>query len=298
MGAAMDSGATEAQLIDGKAIAAALRAEVAADAAAFRREHGRPPGLHVVLVGDDPASAVYVRSKERAAAEAGLAGAVHRLPASASEAAVLGLVRELNGADEVDGVLVQFPVPQGIRQSAVVEALGAEKDVDGLHALNVGRLWSGEPGLVPCTPRGCVHLLEAANVPLRGRRAVVLGRSNLVGKPIAALLLARDCTVTLAHSRTAELAERTREADIVIAAVGRAGLVRGEWLKPGAAVIDVGINRGPDGKLAGDVDFESARRVAGWLTPVPGGVGPMTIAMLLDNTVRAARARIEHSAVS
>lgn len=279
------------KIIDGKAIAAKVREEVAETARAFEAKQGRKPGLHVVLVGDDPASAVYVRNKEAAAEKANIAGAVHRLPQDATEEAVLAKVRELNAQAEVDGILVQFPVPPQVSQNRVLETIAPEKDVDGLHAESVGRLWSGLPGLVSCTPAGCVRLLEEAGVELEGKRAIVIGRSNLVGKPIAALLLNKNCTVTLAHSRTADLPARCAEADIVIAAVGRAKMVQGSWIKPGAAVIDVGINRGEDGKLCGDVDFDSCAEVAGCITPVPGGVGPMTIAMLLKNTVTAAVAR-------
>jgi len=278
--------------IDGKAIAAKVRGEVAASVVEFVRAHGRAPGLHVVLVGDDPASGVYVRNKEIAATQTGMAGHVHRLPADASEDAVLALVRELNARDDVDGILVQFPVPAHISQGRILETIAPEKDVDGLHAVSVGRLWSGLPWLVSCTPSGCVRLLREAGVQLAGQRAIVIGRSNLVGKPIAALLLQEDCTVTLAHSRTVDLAARSAEADIVIAAVGRPKLVGASWIKPGAAVIDVGINRLADGTIAGDVDFAAVEPIAGFITPVPGGVGPMTIAMLLENTVKAARARL------
>lgn len=280
-----------ATIIDGKAIAQKVRTEVAEEARRFEAAYGRKPGLHVVLVGDDAASAVYVRNKEAAAGRAGIAGAVHRMPADTPEAKVLAKVEELNAAEEVDGVLVQFPVPAQVSQERVLKTIHPDKDVDGLHAMNVGRLWSGLPGLVSCTPAGCLRLLEESEVPLAGRRAIVIGRSNLVGKPMAALLLQKHCTVTLAHSRTADLPARTREADIVIAAVGRARMVRADWIRPGAAVIDVGMNRGEDGKLCGDVDYGGCEAVAGCITPVPGGVGPMTIAMLLKNTVQAAWAR-------
>jgi methylenetetrahydrofolate dehydrogenase (NADP+)/methenyltetrahydrofolate cyclohydrolase len=279
--------------IDGKKIAAKVRQEVAEQAARFEAEYGRKPGLHVVLVGDDPASAVYVRNKEKAAEGANIAGEVHRLPQDASEEAVLSKVQQLNERDDVDGVLVQFPVPPQISQNRVLETIDPKKDVDGLHAVSVGALWSGLPGLVSCTPAGCVRLLEEAGVPLEGKRAVIIGRSNLVGKPIAALLLAKNCTVTLAHSRTEDLPARCREADVLIAAVGRAKMVKSDWVKPGAAVIDVGINRDEEGKLCGDVDYADVEPVAGVITPVPGGVGPMTIAMLLQNTVKAAYARVQ-----
>jgi methylenetetrahydrofolate dehydrogenase (NADP+)/methenyltetrahydrofolate cyclohydrolase len=282
-----------ATLIDGKLLAKAVRAEVAQGVAEFRANFGRAPGLHVVLAGEDPASAVYVGGKEKAAAEVGMIGKVHRLPASVSEDTLLGLVRELNQDGTVDGILVQLPVPKGIRAARVLETVAATKDVDGFHAHNVGALWSGEARLVPCTPRGCLRLLDHAGVSLEGARAVVVGRSNIVGKPVAALLLARHATVTIAHSKSRDLPGLCREADVLVAAVGRARLITGEWVKPGAAVIDVGMNRDAAGKLCGDVDFASAEKIAGAITPVPGGVGPMTIAMLLDNTLLSARAR-EH----
>jgi methylenetetrahydrofolate dehydrogenase (NADP+)/methenyltetrahydrofolate cyclohydrolase len=281
-----------ARIIDGRAVSARVRSEVAQRVAAFRERFGRAPALHVVIVGDDPASHVYVNSKEKATAEIGMAGKVHRLPANTPEATLLGLVRELNQSSEVDGILVQFPVPPQIRQSEVLRAIDPAKDVDGMHAENVGALWSGVSGLVPCTPRGCMRLLREAEVPLAGAHAVVVGRSNLVGKPIAALLLAEHATVTLAHSKTRDLAGLCRSADVLVAAVGRPKMIAGDWVKPGAAVIDVGINRGADGKLSGDVDFVSAEPVAGVITKVPGGVGPMTIAMLLENTLLAAEARL------
>jgi methylenetetrahydrofolate dehydrogenase (NADP+)/methenyltetrahydrofolate cyclohydrolase len=280
------------EILDGKAVAKQVRQDVAERTKPFVAKHGRPPGLHVVLAGDDSASAVYVRSKERMAKEVGFAGVVHRLPASVSQAELEGLVRQLNADDTVDGILVQLPLPAGIDEAPILKLVDPAKDVDGFHAQNVGALWSGQPALVPCTPRGCVRLLEQAGVNIAGARALIIGRSNIVGKPVAALLLARNATVTIAHSRTKDLAERCREADIVVAAVGRAKMVKGDWLKPGAAVIDVGMNRDENGKLCGDVDFQAAREVAGVITPVPGGVGPMTIAMLLDNTLMAAQARV------
>jgi methylenetetrahydrofolate dehydrogenase (NADP+)/methenyltetrahydrofolate cyclohydrolase len=280
-----------ATVIDGKAVAKTVRDEVAKAVVKFREKYGRAPGLHVVLAGDDQASAVYVRGKEKAAEEAGLAGRVHRLPASVTEDALLGLVHELNQDARVDGILVQLPVPRGVNSAKVLAAIDPGKDVDGFHAMNVGALWSGLPGLLPCTPRGCIRLLEHAGIALAGARAVVVGRSNIVGKPIAALLLQRDATVTISHSKSRDLAGICREADILVAAVGRPKMIDGSFVKPGAAVIDVGVNRLPDGKLAGDVDFESAVKVAGAITPVPGGVGPMTIAMLLENTLLAAEAR-------
>lgn len=281
-----------ANLIDGKAISKLVRDEVARGVEAFKAQYSRVPGLHVVLVGEDPASTVYVRNKEKAAAEVGMAGKVHRLAASTSEDALLGLLRELNQSGEVDGILVQFPVPAGIRQRKVIDATAPSKDVDGLHPESIGALWAGNPGLVPCTPRGCMRLIAETGAKLDGARAVVIGRSNLVGKPIAGLLLAANATVTLAHSKTQDLPAVCREADILVAAVGRTKMVQGSWIKPGAVVIDVGMNRDEHGKLCGDVDFASAEPIASAITPVPGGVGPMTIAMLLENTLNAARARI------
>jgi len=282
----------ETRLIDGKAAAATLRARIAAAAAELKAQHGVVPGLAAVLVGDDPASQVYVRSKAKASREAGLASVEHRLPASASENELLALVRRLNGDAMVDGILVQLPLPPQIAGERVIAAIDPAKDVDGFHPENVGRLWSGGDVLVPCTPYGCLLLLRATLGSLEGGDAVVLGRSNIVGKPLAALLLKENCTVTIAHSRSRDLSAIARRADILIAAVGRAGLVRGAWIKPGATVIDVGINRiaEPDGKsrLAGDVAFAEAQGVAAAITPVPGGVGPMTIACLLRNTLIAA----------
>jgi methylenetetrahydrofolate dehydrogenase (NADP+)/methenyltetrahydrofolate cyclohydrolase len=282
---------TEAKLIDGKAIAQALRNEVASGVQRFRQAHARTPALHVVLVGDDPASAVYVRNKEKAVIEAGMLGAVHRLPASTTAAALHQLVQDLNGDAAVDGILVQLPLPAHIPVDPILESVDPAKDVDGFHPVNVGKLWSGKAGLVACTPRGCLHLLRTAEVPLEGARALVIGRSNIVGKPMAALLLGANATVSIGHSKSRDLPARCREADVLIVAAGQPRMVEGSWIKPGATVIDVGMHRGADGKLCGDVDFASARSVAGALTPVPGGVGPMTIAMLLDNTLKAALAR-------
>ncbi|MBX3270980.1 MAG: bifunctional methylenetetrahydrofolate dehydrogenase/methenyltetrahydrofolate cyclohydrolase FolD [Sandaracinaceae bacterium] len=280
-----------ARLLDGRAVAAAVTAEVAEAAARFREAHGRPPGLEVVLVGEDPASQVYVRNKERAAAKAGLRGAVHRLPASTKQAELLALLARLSADDAVDGILVQLPLPAGLDELETTDAIDPAKDVDGLHPLNAGALVAGRPGLFPCTPRGCMRLLAETGLDLAGKRALVVGRSNLVGKPIALMLLGAHATVTMAHSRTRDLAERVREADVVVAAIGRPRMIAGDAIAPGAVVIDVGINRLADGTLCGDVDFERARERAGWITPVPGGVGPMTIAMLLSNTVEAAFAR-------
>jgi len=281
-----------AELIDGKALAKEVRAEVKARAKAFKATHNRSPGLDVVLVGDDPASQVYVRNKERAAANAGIKGRVHRLPAETSEADLLALIFELNGDDEIDGILVQLPLPNHLHDQTIIDAIDPAKDVDGLHPFNAGLLVVGRKGLRPCTPSGCMRMLERIGCDPNGKRALVLGRSTLVGKPIALMLLEKHATVTIAHSRTKDLADRVRESDIVVAAVGRPHLVQGDWIKEGAVVIDVGINRLDDGTLTGDVELESAAKRASHITPVPGGVGPMTIAMLLSNTVDAAEARI------
>ncbi len=276
-----------ARIIDGKRVAAALRERLAAQVAGL----GFRPGLRVVRVGEDPASVVYVRNKDRAAAACGFDSSTIVLPEGTSEAELLAVVRRLNDDPDVDGILVQFPLPGEIRQEAVINTICPAKDVDGLHPINAGLLASGAPALVPCTPQGVMHLLAAAGTVLKGARVVVIGRSVLVGRPVAQLLLAADATVTMAHSRTRDLAAECRRAEVVVAAVGRAGLVRGDWIAEGATVIDVGINRGADGKLVGDVAFAEAVARAGAITPVPGGVGPMTIACLLENTVKAALAR-------
>ncbi len=283
-----------ARLIDGKAAAASLRASVAAEVAKFRAATGRSPGLAVVLVGEDPASAVYVRSKGKATVEAGMQSIEHKLPVDTSEAELLALVDQLNRDPAVDGILVQLPLPPQIDANKVIIRIDPDKDVDGFNPVNAGRLAIGLPGFVPCTPLGCLKLLRAELGDLSGKNAVVIGRSNIVGKPVAMLLLAEHCTVTIAHSRTRNLPAVVRQADIVVAAVGRPNMVKGDWLKLHATVIDVGINRieGDDGKsrLVGDVDFGSACEIAGAITPVPGGVGPMTIACLIRNTfVSAAR---------
>jgi methylenetetrahydrofolate dehydrogenase (NADP+)/methenyltetrahydrofolate cyclohydrolase len=285
-----------AERIDGRAFAARLRERVAEAVPAFVAAAGRAPGLAVVLVGEDPASMVYVRSKGRATQEAGMASFEHRLPDSVSQDELLALVDQLNEDEAVDAILVQLPLPAGIDDKAVIEAIDPAKDVDGFHPINAGRLAVGEEGLVPCTPLGCLMLLKDRLGDLSGLDAVVIGRSNIVGKPMAQLLLAENCTITLAHSRTRDLPEVVRRADIVVAAVGRPEMVRGDWLKPGATVIDVGINRladgeGGKGRLVGDVDFAGASEVAAAITPVPGGVGPMTIAVLLRNALAAAHAR-------
>jgi methylenetetrahydrofolate dehydrogenase (NADP+)/methenyltetrahydrofolate cyclohydrolase len=281
----------QARLIDGKAAAAQLRAAVAKAAAEIKTKHGFEPGLAAVLVGENPASEVYVRSKGKASTEAGLKSFEHRLPASTGEAELLALVARLNADPAVDGILVQLPLPKQIDPQRVIDAIDPAKDVDGFHAANVGRLWSGGRALVPCTPYGCLLLLRQTLGGLAGANAAVLGRSNIVGKPMAALLLAESCTVTIAHSKSRDLPAIARQADILVAAVGKPEMVKGNWIKPGATVIDVGINRiatqDGKGKLVGDVAFAEACQVAGAITPVPGGVGPMTIACLLRNTLVA-----------
>jgi len=281
-----------ARIIDGKSLAASIRKGVALEVAAHERQIGRVPSLHVLLVGEDPASMIYVRHKERDAVEVGMRGYVHRMPASTTEQQLLGLISELNADPAVNAILVQLPLPESIRAPRVLEAVDPQKDVDGFHPKNVGALWSGLPALAPCTPLGCLRLLREAEVETQGARALVVGRSNIVGKPMAALLLAEHATVTIAHSRTVDLAARCREADILVAAIGRPKMISGEWLKAGAAVIDVGMNRDQEGRLCGDVDFASASEVAACITPVPGGVGPMTRAMLLENTLSAARMQL------
>ncbi|WP_260596708.1 bifunctional methylenetetrahydrofolate dehydrogenase/methenyltetrahydrofolate cyclohydrolase FolD [Sphingomonas endolithica] len=279
-----------AHIIDGKAVAARLRARIATQVTDFVTAAGRAPGLAVVLVGEDPASAVYVRSKGKATREAGMESIEHRLAADIGQAELLALIDTLNADPAVDGILVQLPLPEGIDEQAVITRIDPDKDVDGFHPVNVGRLATGLDGFVPCTPAGCVMLLKETIGDLTGLDAVVIGRSNIVGKPMAALLIAESCTVTVAHSRTRDLAGVVARADIVVAAVGRPEMVRGEWIKPGATVIDVGINRTEAG-LVGDVDFAGAMSVAAAVTPVPGGVGPMTIACLLRNTLISAHRR-------
>ncbi len=279
-----------AERIDGKAFASTLRERVAAEVPQFVAVSRRKPGLAVVLVGEDPASQVYVRSKGKATVAAGMESFEHRLPADVDEGDLVALVRKLNADERVDGILVQLPLPAHVDEKRVIETIDPAKDVDGFHPLNAGRLAIGDKALVPCTPLGCLILLKDRLGELSGLEAVVIGRSNIVGKPMAQLLLGENCTVTIAHSRTRNLAEVVKRADIVVAAVGRPELVKGGWLKEGSTVIDVGINR-VDGRLVGDVHFESAAGVAGAITPVPGGVGPMTIAVLLRNTLVAAHAR-------
>ena len=281
-----------AQIIDGKAIAAALRTQIAQRVAVLKTRHSITPGLAVVLVGDDPASQVYVRNKDSQTRAAGMASFEYRLPATTAHADVLAIVMQLNARADVHGILVQLPLPPQIDAQAILNAINPDKDVDGFHPVNVGRLVSGAPCLVPCTPAGSLRLVKSVRQDLAGLEAVVIGRSTIVGKPVALLLLAENCTVTNAHSRSQDLAAIARRADILIAAVGRPGLVRGDWIKPGAIVIDVGINRVTDSagktRLTGDVAFAEASQVAGAITPVPGGVGPMTIACLLANTLQAA----------
>ncbi|HWE08838.1 MAG TPA: bifunctional methylenetetrahydrofolate dehydrogenase/methenyltetrahydrofolate cyclohydrolase FolD [Solirubrobacteraceae bacterium] len=285
-----------ATMIDGKAIAQQVRTEVHDAIEAWVADGGRRPGLATVLVGDDPASAVYVGGKQRACAEVGIVGFAHELPANTSEPEVVALLHELNADDRVSGILLQLPTPDHIDGSHLTTLLDPAKDVDGLTPVSAGLLAKGLPGLRPCTPAGVIELLRRYDVVMEGAEAVVVGRSDLVGKPVAALLLAENATVTTCHSRTRDLPGVCRRADILIAAVGRPGMIRGDWIKPGATVIDVGINRTESG-LVGDVDFAAAAEIAGRITPVPGGVGPMTIAMLLGNTLAAARAQTERAEV-
>lgn len=278
-----------ARLIDGNALAQRIRGEVAARAAALRGQ-GTPPGLAVVLVGDDPASAIYVKHKVKDCEAAGLHSVLEKHDAGISEQALLARVSALNADPAIHGILVQMPLPKHIDPHRVIGAIAPHKDVDGFHVANAGALMTGQPGFKACTPYGCMKLIETTGIDLRGRHAVVVGRSNIVGKPMALLLLQAHATVTICHSMTADLAVHTRQADVVVAAVGRRNTLRADMVKPGAVVIDVGMNRNEYGKLCGDVDFDAVREVAGWITPVPGGVGPMTRAMLLVNTLDAAEA--------
>ncbi len=287
-----------AKILDGKAIAEEVRAAVKKRVDAFVAETGRAPGLDVVVVGEDPASQVYTRNKEKASIEVGMKGKLHKLPESTTEADLLALLERLNHDDTVDGILVQLPLPKHIDERKVLDAVDPKKDVDGFHPVNVGLLWSGRPSMVPCTPSGCMHILKHSGVELVGAQAVVVGRSNIVGKPMALLLMNANATVTIAHSKTRDLPGLCRRADVLIAAIGKPEMIKGEWIKRGSIVIDVGINRVPNPekgegqtKLVGDVAFEEAREIAGSITPVPGGVGPMTIACLLENTLEAARRR-------
>lgn len=285
---------TETKIIDGKAMAARLRAEIAQEVAKLKQTSGIIPGLAVVLAGEDPASTVYVNSKSKACTEAGMKSFDHRLSANVTQAELMALIAKLNADPQVHGILVQLPLPEHIEETTVLRAVNPAKDVDGFHPINVGKLWEGDAqALTPCTPLGCILLLKESGVSLAGKHAVVIGRSNIVGKPVAALLLRENCTVTIAHSKTQNLPEVVRQADIVIAAVGKPEMVKGSWIKKGAVVIDVGINRItlPDGKtkLVGDVAFQECLGIASAITPVPGGVGPMTIACLLKNTLTAAK---------
>lgn len=283
--------AMTAQIIDGKALSAKVKEKLKVEAAELKAKFGRAPGIAVVRVGEDPASKVYVTSKEKTAIELGFGSWHHHLETTVTQAELLALVKKLNADDAVDGILVQLPLPRHIDSSAVLEAIDPKKDVDGFHAVNAGHLFQGRPTLVACTPFGVMRMLEEVGVNLTGKNCVVIGRSNIVGRPMSMLLLNASATVTICHSKS-DVAAEVRRADVVIAAVGVAKLIKGEWIKPGAIVIDVGMNRDANGKLCGDVDFESAKEKASWITPVPGGVGPMTIAMLMNNTVVAARARL------
>ena len=278
-----------AKIISGKEIAAQVRAELKSEIEELKAATGTTPGLTVVLVGENPASLVYVRNKIKACEEVGIKSVQHKLPETTTHAELLALIRELNASKEVHGILVQLPLPKQIDEEEILEEISPSKDVDGFHPYNVGRLMIGNPVLQPCTPYGVMRLIESTGVDLSGKDAVVVGRSNIVGKPMAMMLLRRNATVTVCHSKTKDLAERIKKADILVAAIGRAEFIKGEWVKEGAVVIDVGMNRTPEGKLVGDVDFEGASERASFITPVPGGVGPMTIAMLLKNTVEAAR---------
>lgn len=280
-----------AQILDGKAIAQQVRQQVAERVQQRLQQGLRAPGLGVVLVGGDPASEVYVRFKHRACEEVGIKSVSHTLPADASEQRLLEVIDELNTDADIDGILVQLPLPEGFDTETVLERISTDKDVDGFHPYNVGRLALRLPKLRPCTPRGIMTLLEHTGIELAGQEAVVIGASNIVGRPMALELLHAACTVTVCHSRSRDVAEHARRADVLVAAVGRPGFVPGDWIKPGAVVIDVGINRLDDGSLAGDVDFEPAAERAGWITPVPGGVGPMTVATLMENTLQAAESR-------
>jgi methylenetetrahydrofolate dehydrogenase (NADP+)/methenyltetrahydrofolate cyclohydrolase len=280
----------ETKRIDGKAVAAELRVRIAARVEEFTSQHGRSPTLTTILVGDDPASNIYVNNKHKACAEVGIDSSDERLPADTSPEYLAGLLDELNRRDDVDGILLQLPLPKGLDDDAMTELISPEKDVDGLTAVNAGRVVQGRDALVPCTPSGVMILLESAGAELSGAEAVVVGRSNLVGRPVASLLLAQNATVTTCHSRTKDLAEVTRRADVLVSCVGMPELIDGSMVKPGAIVIDVGTTRGENG-LVGDINFDDVQGVAGAVTPVPGGVGPMTIACLLDNTVKAAEAR-------
>jgi methylenetetrahydrofolate dehydrogenase (NADP+) / methenyltetrahydrofolate cyclohydrolase len=282
-----------ATIIDGKAVAREIQAQIKEEVDGLKRRWGMVPGLGVVLVGDDPASHLYVRNKEKACKEVGIRSEEHLLPAAVSERELLSLIQKLNRKDEIHGILVQLPLPAHIRAERVLVAVSPQKDIDGFHPVNQGLLLSGGEGFRPCTPMGIMKLLDSAGCDPKGKNATVVGRSNIVGKPVALMLLERHATVTICHSRTANLKNEVGRADIVVAAIGKAALIRGDWIKPGAVVIDVGVNRLASGKLSGDVEFESAKERASHITPVPGGVGPMTICMLLFNTLRAAKESLQ-----
>jgi methylenetetrahydrofolate dehydrogenase (NADP+)/methenyltetrahydrofolate cyclohydrolase len=280
-------------IIDGKAVAREIQAEIKGEVEGLKRRWGLVPGLGVVLVGDDPASHLYVKNKEKACKEVGIRSEEHLLPASVSEREILSLIQKLNRKDEIHGILVQLPLPAHVRAERVLNAVSPQKDIDGFHPVNQGLLLAGGEGFRPCTPMGIMKLLDSVRCDPKGKNATVVGRSNIVGKPVAMMLLERHATVTICHSRTAQLKDEISRADIVVAAIGKAGMIRGDWIKPGAVVIDVGINRLPSGKLSGDVEFDSAKERASYITPVPGGVGPMTICMLLFNTLRAAKESLQ-----
>lgn len=282
-----------ALIIDGKAVAKEVQKQIKDEVEGLERRWGLVPGLAVVLVGDDPASHIYVRNKEKACKEVGIRSFEHMLPATISERDLLALVHQLNKDKRVHGILVQLPLPAHIRAEKILEAISPNKDIDGFHPVNQGSLLLGSDGFKPCTPMGIMKLLEAARCDPKGKNAVVVGRSNIVGKPIALMLLGKHATVTICHSRTASLRDEVSRADILIVAIGKAGVVRGDWIKPGAVVIDVGVNRSPNGKLCGDVEFDTAKERASAITPVPGGVGPMTICMLLYNTLKAAKGSLQ-----
>ncbi|WP_025690978.1 bifunctional methylenetetrahydrofolate dehydrogenase/methenyltetrahydrofolate cyclohydrolase FolD [Paenibacillus zanthoxyli] len=279
-----------AAIISGKLVSEEIRVDIAREVEALAAR-GVKPGLAVVLVGEDPGSQVYVNSKEKTCISLGFHSVVHRLPASTSQEELLALVDELNHADEIDGILVQLPLPKHINEKAVIDAISVEKDVDGFHPVNVGNLVIGDDSLLPCTPAGVIELIKRTGIDLSGKHAVVIGRSNIVGKPVSLLLQRENATVTMCHSRTSNMAELCRMADVLVVAIGRANFIDASYVKPGAVVIDVGMNRLDNGKLAGDVDYDSAKKVAGYITPVPGGVGPMTITMLMVNTLTAAKRR-------
>ncbi len=280
-------------IIDGKALSALVKDEVRSEVQELEARFGRKPCLCVIIVGENPASQVYVRNKVKAAAYTGMDSRLIELPAEITEEELLDRIRELNDDPLVDGILVQLPLPKHINEERVIDTISREKDVDGFHPANVSGLWLGKDCIVPCTPAGIMRLIDSVGVELKGKMAVVVGRSNIVGKPVAKLLLDRHATVVIAHSRTADLGAVTRLADVLVVAVGKAGLVTGEMVKPGAVVIDVGMNRNAEGKLCGDVDFASCEKVASWITPVPGGVGPMTIAMLMKNTIHCFLSRMQ-----